>query len=119
MIKRHVIARMQDATTGVYYDRGDVFQSDDEAQIERLERAGCLSTKAPEKNGSAGGAPAGGNTDNGAGDPIDATDGAVKFAEANKIDLKEAIEKGLKGSGTNGRIGQPDVAEWLKAQNKE
>lgn len=44
---------------------------------------------------------------------VNATDGAVKFAAANGVDLTK-----VKGSGQNGRIGQPDVVAWLKDNPK-
>mgnify|MGYP001248194418 CR=1 FL=1 len=115
--KFHVIARMQDADTGVYFNPGETFESDDEAQIERLIKAGCLSDKAPKGNASAGGGSAKNDTDNGGnGDNVDATESAVTFAKENKIDLADAVAKGLKGTGANGRIGKPDVESWHKAQ---
>lgn len=113
--KLYVIARMQDKDTGVYFNPGETFESDDEAQIERLIKAGCLSDKAPKGNASAAGG-TGSKNDGGAGDEVDATESAVTFAKENKIDLVAAVAKGLKGTGANGRIGKPDVEAWLKAQ---
>ena len=43
---------------------------------------------------------------------IDATDGAIKLAAENGVDLSE-----VQGSGSEGRVTQPDVAAFIKARS--